>query len=51
MNTFYVQGYTEQQVRDKIKELNNKGYKIIDTSIGKFYGTSEYYGDIYYEYI
>lgn len=51
MNTFYVQGYNEQQVKNKIKELNNKGYKIIDISIGKFKGTSEYYGDIYYEHI
>lgn len=51
MNTFYVQGYTEQQVRDKINELKDKGYKIISTSIGRFIGTSEYYGDIYYEHI
>lgn len=52
MNTFYIQGYTEQQVKDKINELKNKGYKIIDiSSIGRFIGTSEYYGDIYYEHI
>lgn len=51
MNTFYVQGYTKQQVKDKIKEFKDKGYKIIGTSIGRFIGTLEYYGDIYYEYI
>lgn len=48
MNTFYIQGYTKQQVKDKIKELNNKGYKIINVSIGRFKGTSEYYGEICY---
>lgn len=51
MNIFYVQGYTEQQVRDKIKELENTEYKIIGTSIGRFFGTAEYYRDIYYEHI
>ena len=51
MKTFYVQGYTKQQVQNKIKELENKGYRIIDTSIGRFIGTSEYYGDIYYDKI
>lgn len=51
MDTFYIQGYTEQQVKDKIKELEDTGYKIIGTSIGRFIGTSEYYGDIYYEHI
>lgn len=45
---FYIQGYTEQQVKDKIKELESKGYRIIGTTIGRFIGTSEYYGDIYY---
>lgn len=49
MNILYVQGYTKQQVRDKIKELNDKGYKIIDVFIGRFISTSEYYGEIYYE--
>lgn len=49
MNTFYIQGYNKHQVKDKIKELKDKGCKIIDISIGRFIGTSEYYGDIYYE--
>lgn len=44
---FYIQGYTEQQVRDKIKELELK-YKITQISVGRYIGTSEYYGDIYY---
>lgn len=51
MKTSYIQGYTEQQVQNKIKELENNGYKIIGTSIGRFIGTSEYYGDIYYDKI
>ena len=51
MDIFYVQGYTEQQIEDKINELKNKGYKIIGTSVGRFIGTLEYYGDIYYEKI
>ena len=51
MNTLYILGFNKQQVKNKIKELNKKGYKIIDISIGRFNGTSEYYGVIYYEHI
>ena len=51
MITFYIQGYTKQQVKDKLEKLRKHGYKIIGTSIGRFIGTSEYYGDIYYDKI
>ena len=47
IKTFYVNGLSKEEVDQKIQELKAKN-KYVGNTVGRFIGTAQYYGDIYY---